>query len=466
MEMIFACMSLLLILTLGQILSSDSFSFTAITPPRISSSALLAKKQSRSSVLDPKVEDEEKPADIVGSAFFGGAKQKEELYDPVAEAGAGTVDQEFVAVIYDRFKDAKAFHPEVAKLAASLQSQINAALYEGSPAPMQDFTYSSSMAWETPMARDKGSKTPLKELETALEFYKTVDVAVVSGEKISDNTVKLQWEVSLAWPIFWEARVLLTGFSTLVLDGSSIVKQVDSLNDSKDVLSTVASQITPRFWDVYHIGMTPCAELMPRLNQKDPLFGGYSVFEIPGRLVATPTQLDVGEREDRNAQTLPNHAFSCVIKTMGPQRQRFVPASPVQIQIVSGGEKLKLKWSIPLSVEFQTTMLLPLPGEDEEAQSDSNPESTYEFQSRRKVATIKYGGDPQDVEITDIRKKLYEQVVKDGLKPKMDEKGRPQFFFLQNGVKACYTEEGLGMCVYEWRPASVKPNEVGIELEL
>jgi hypothetical protein len=458
------CMTLLLILTLGQILSSNSFN--AITPPRISSSVLLAKKQSRSPVLTPTDEDDEKQVDVVGTAFFGGNKQKEELYDPVAEAEAGTVEEEVASVIYDRFQDTKAFHPEIRKLATSLQSQINAALYEEAPAPMLDFTYSSSMAWETPLARDKESKTPLQELEMALDFYKTVDIAVVSGEKSSDNTVKLQWEVSLAWPAFWEPRVLLTGSSTLVLDGSSIVKQVDSLNDAKDILSTVWSQITPRFWDVYHIGMTPCAELMPRLNQKDSLFGGYSVFEIPGRLVATPTQLDVGEREDRNAQTIPNHAFSCVIKTMGPQKQRFVPASPVQIQIVPGGENLKLKWSIPLSVEFQSAMLLPLPGEDEEAMQDSNPECTYEFQSRRKVATIKYGGDPQDVEITDLRKKLYEQVVKDGLKPKMDEKGRPEFFFLQNGVKACYTEEGLGMCVYEWRPASVKPNEVGIELEL
>ena len=86
--------------------------------------------------------------------------------------------------------------------------------------------------------------------------------------------------------------------------------------------------------------------------------------------------------------------------------------------------------------------------------------------SRRRVATVPYGGTPQDVEIADVRKKLYEQVTKDGLKPKVDADGRPQFFFLLNCVKACYTEEGLGMCVYEWRPEFVKPNEVGIELEM
>jgi len=61
---------------------------------------------------------------------------------------------------------------------------------------------------------------------------------------------------------------------------------------------------------------------------------------------------------------------------------------------------------------------------------------------------------------------LYEQVTKDGLRPKLVE-GRPQFFFLNNDAKACFTADGgLGMAVYEWRPAFVKSNEVGIELEM
>ena len=57
------------------------------------------------------------------------------------------------------------------------------------------------------------------------------------------------------------------------------------------------------------------------------------------------------------------------------------------------------------------------------------------------------------MEVTEIRKKLYEEVTKDGLKPKLDEKGRPQFFFLQNDAKACFTGDGG-----DW-------NEVGIELD-
>ena len=61
---------------------------------------------------------------------------------------------------------------------------------------------------------------------------------------------------------------------------------------------------------------------------------------------------------------------------------------------------------------------------------------------------------------------MYEQIVKDGLKPKLDEGNRPQFFFLNNDAKACFTADGgLGMAVYGWRPEFADANEVGIELE-
>ena len=77
-----------------------------------------------------------------------------------------------------------------------------------------------------------------------------------------------------------------------------------------------------------------------------------------------------------------------------------------------------------------------------------------------------FGGMPQDVEVAEVRKKLFDQVVKDGLRPKLDN-GKPMFFFLQNDAKACFTAEGgLGMAVYDWRPRFAESNEVGIELEL
>jgi hypothetical protein len=425
------------------------------------SSVLSAAAKKQSNVI----EAEEAPAGIGGATFFGGSKQKDELFEEEAEEQA-TVE---ISTSYNRFFDGEnpreAFDSFLtAEVASSLQSQINAVLYENAAEPNSDFSYDDNLSWETPLSKTGGS--PLRELQNSLDFYKNIDAAIISGKKISDSTMEFQWEVSVVWPTFWSPRVHLVGTSVCTMDASTkkIIHQIDTLLDNIDVLSTISSQVKPRFWDWYHIGMTPCTEQMPQLCLKEPPFGGYRVYEIPPRLVASPTMVEVGSRDDRNAQTIPNHAFSCIIKTAGPTRQRYVPTTPVEVQIIPGQEK-KIKWAIPLAVEFLTNTELPLPGIDEEAMDGSNPNCSYDFQPRRKVATVKYGGNAQDPEISDIRKKLYDKIMKGGLKPKLDKNGRPIFFFFQNTAKACYTEEGLGMCVYEWRPKAAKPNEVGIELD-
>jgi hypothetical protein len=139
----------------------------------------------------------------------------------------------------------------------------------------------------------------------------------------------------------------------------------------------------------------------------------------------------------------------------------------VEVQILpQRGGPLKLRWNVPVATEYLSNPVLTLPGPDWEQDEAARAACQYQWLPRRKVATVAYGGSPQDPAVTELRKKLYEQVTKDGLKPKVDDNGRPIFFFLQNAVKACYTQEGLGMAVYEWRPRFVKPNEVGIELEL
>ena len=153
---------------------------------------------------------------------------------------------------------------------------------------------------------------------------------------------------------------------------------------------------------------------------------------------------------------------------MGPKRQRYIATNPVEVQISRSADSQmpRISWTIPVAVELLSNAQLPLPGKDPETPEEAKEECRYEYQSRRRVATLSFGGNPQDAEVTKVRKELFEQVTKDGLKPRLDETGRPQFFFWQPDAKACYTEGGLGMAVYDWRPEFVKANKVGIELEL
>jgi len=412
------------------------------------------------------LEEEAAPAGIGGAQFFGGNKQKEEFYDAAAELKSG--DGLEYAGIVNRFEDRAVFDSEeTAALASSIQSQIQATLYDTEDQPDMTYSYASSLQWTSPISK---TATPMAELEAALEFYDQVDIAITNGKKVDDSTHEMFWEISVSWPTFWLPRVLLMGSSTVRLDGTSIVAQNDKLSNSEnvDLLNQIGSQITPRFWDWYHVGMSPCAERLPLWNKKKSPFSPVTITEVPARWTTRPSMLETGDRMDRNAQFVPNHAFSCIIKTMGPKRQKYVTTSPVEVQVISiPGQPIEFKWNIPLSVQFQAQAQWPLPGEDPEAIPGCEPKCEYEYMPARKVALMDHTGDPQDDDISDVRKQLYDKVMAmGGVKPKLDESGRPIFFYWRNDTKACYTQEGLGMVVYEYRPDFTKPNQVGLELEV
>ena len=446
------------------------------------SAATTSSTTSTSAVLNDQ-DEETKTEDIVGAAFFGGNKQKEEFYDPVAEQEA-SLNQE--QECFDRFQTGSSTSsiPLELRLAQALQAQINQILYPHRSNNATDSTllsYAPNLKWTSPFSGDSSSNkastrnnNPFEVLAQQLEFYRKVDCAILSCHHVNDSQYKCRWELSLAWPTFWEPRVLVTGTSLLKIDNTTgaitVLEQTDQLDTAaQDFLPSIVQQILPRFWDIYHIGMTPSAELAPRTPVPKSFLSNYRLYELPPRWALQVTMNDLGTREDANAAVLPNHAFSCVIKTMGPQKQRYVPTSPIETKIVpnptSPGAPLTLEWNVPISVECLSQLSLPLPGQDPESDPRCDPACKYVYQEKRRVATLPFGGGPQDPQVAELRKKLYQAVLKDGMAPRMDASGRPIFFFWQNGSKACYTEEGLGMSVYEWRPAFVEPNEIGIELE-
>ena len=474
------------------------------------STTLNAKKQSRSSLLQTKdvekpsnvkstiqtpTESEKEDEEVFGAKFFGGNAIKDELLDESIEEQAvklatlypkkskieDEIDSEIESTGYKRFDDSIAFDLACRDFAKKLQKAINQALYttvDGEEVVLPSQIYSSNLKWETPLSKSNQSKNPLDELTYGLDFYKRVDVAVTSAKlQNGDGTgkvekVKIRWEISLLWPNTWESRVLIPGTSDLTVDMEQgiILSQTDKLEcggkDGQDAVAAISSQIQPRFWDLYHIGMTPSAEIMQRAKAsvEKGAFSKYNVFEIPERLVLKPRTADQGGREARQAEALPNHAFTSIIKTTGPKAQRYITTSPVEVAILRENDKSIIEWKVPVPAEFVSNYdEMPI-GDLGDVDEDDTCE--YSYESRRLVATMSFGGSAQDKEVSDVRKQLYEQVTKDGLKPKLVN-GRPQFFFLNNDAKACFTGDGgLGMAVYEWRTASSKSNEVGIDLEL
>ncbi|KAL9189048.1 hypothetical protein ACHAXT_011538 [Thalassiosira profunda] len=465
---------------------------------------------------------------VVGTKFFGGSTVKEELYVPEEEERAlelqNVVSQKQEEVEYRRFEDAAAFDEVGGKVGGALQGAINKVLYDDGESLAVAWKEDPGLKWESPFSKAKGATSPLAELAASKSFYNKLDTAILSAKTIksedTSNVVEVRWDIGAVWPNLWESRVLLTGTSTLTMrdDGESVtlLKQVDRLDGSNpnDILGSLASQLPPRFWDVYHIGMTPSSEMDPRFGSppssstalstgKKGLLSGYELSYLPPRLVTEPSLVDTNGRDRRTAQALPNHGFTTAIKTMGPNKEVFTPVTPVEVSIskadgVEGGSLIK--WTVPVPPEFASKHVLPLPVMDDDDEDDDeggdstiedapkrfespytpgrtnrpppNPlqdlQCSYSLRPSRLVATLPYAGSPQDEEVTQLRRQLYSEAVeRDGYTPKLDpETGRPMFFFWMNDAKACFTRKGgLGMAVYEWRADWSKSNAVGIELE-
>ena len=89
--------------------------------------------------------------------------------------------------------------------------------------------------------------------------------------------------------------------------------------------------------------------------------------------------------------------------------------------------------------------------------SELDPGATAEYVFESQPQTFRvapHGGFPQDESVSDVRKRLYEKHV-GGNDP-------PVFSYWMYKTKACWTKQGLGMCVYEWRPQFVECNRVAL----
>ncbi|EJK52032.1 hypothetical protein THAOC_28739, partial [Thalassiosira oceanica] len=449
--------------------------------------------------------------DVVGTKFFGGNTMKDELYVPEEEEMATelqSVGQEADELVYSRFEDTSSFEDETSrKVCGALQAAINQILH-GADANSTASTAAAlwredpKVVWDTPFSASE--PTPLKQLGASKSFYSSLDIAVLSAKTIrsdeDSSTIQVRWDLGAVWPNPWESRVLITGTSQITTredgDGTLVLlKQVDILDgrDSSDIVGALSSQLMPRFWDIYHIGMSPSAETDPRFDVplekgklsnasggKKGLFSNYELSYLPPRLMTEASLIDDNGRAGRTAQALPNHSFTTAIKTMG-KRDYFVPVSPIEVTIskMQDGEGSEVKWSVPVPPYFASRATLPLPAYDESEhaneQSETNSglaitkdnevaksstrklsapppkpprslECRYSVRPSRLVATIPFAGNPQDEEVAQLRRKLYDQVVeRDGFKPKLDPiTNRPQFFFWMNDAKACFFERRFG----------------------
>jgi len=160
--------------------------------------------------------------------------------------------------------------------------------------------------------------------------------------------------------------------------------------------------------------------------------------------------------------------FSCTLKTVGPLAEEYVASSGVEVginkDVETGGNYITWELDVP---SVGVTSMSGMKVGDVDVEDDVKEATTMKVRGARRYASVRYDGEPQDDGIKDVRRRLFEGIVKDGgEKVKMGEDGRPRFFFRYKTAKTCWVEGGMGMVVWEWRARGFRGHEVCVELEM
>jgi hypothetical protein len=160
--------------------------------------------------------------------------------------------------------------------------------------------------------------------------------------------------------------------------------------------------------------MAPSSEMKERFSQKIGSFlpRPYKIFKSPAALELRASINDKVGRSSRLASNIPDSMFSCVIKTVGPSTETYVPSGPVEISISTPREKSSvIEWSIPVPSNFLASNDESLPVGDANFLDEDDESSDLDFfeinerpylivTEKRKYATIKFGGSAQEEEIS------------------------------------------------------------------
>mmetsp|Transcript_4895 Transcript_4895/g.7383 ORF Transcript_4895/g.7383 Transcript_4895/m.7383 type:complete len:438 (-) Transcript_4895:82-1395(-) len=376
-------------------------------------------------------------------------------------------------------------------LAKKFETLVNSAMREGD-IECCNALFSSTASWKSPGVDGCKSRDEIaKELKDANEFFIMPRLCVLDAEQRAEDEVTLSWKWSTTWPTVHRPRLSFTGKSKLKLSDQKAVDGVPFINAVVDEWDTnwgelFSTQFLPKPWDVYHLFLTPPAD-MPFYKVVERGGKGSSKYEIrdyaPRVVIEGKITDPSNSREDMLAQALPNWIFTGFLRMSGRKPEEYSPTSPTELQItsqlVSSEEegkdperKTRVTWRVGtpqehgLDIDNEDQFPNPQNFEELEEEDFLDAEVQYVLDGWRRIAVTPFNGGAQDIEVVQIRAQLLEQVVEAGYTPATFDNGRPKFSFLQYNIKHAFNSKNqLAVAMYEPRPFFGDGNEVLLELE-
>lgn len=294
--------------------------------------------------------------------------------------------------------------------------------------------------------------------------------------------VVCKWLRSGTWPLPHRPRVRATGSWVVEADPTnpSLIRRIEEKWDSP-LLGVVIPQTIPRFWDVWHLYMTPPAE-KPLYRVLRKYSGGLELREYFPRLVLEAQAIDSRPNQQFTdfVGTIPPSVFTDELQLAGKSeyRETYVTTSPLEIAVESYDwtpppeakkdttepiPSKRVLWTMPMPSHLGlSTSKLPVP--ISEPNHEEGEKGRHVVQGKRLVAVRTFKGTPQNEQYKNARKDLLALVKKEGLETVRTSKGRSRVWVYRNDMKLGFNLQGHLSIAHWEQKMYTDNNEIAVEV--
>jgi hypothetical protein len=201
-------------------------------------------------------------------------------------------------------------------------------------------------------------------LQKASEFFSEPQVVVFDAKKGDGDTLNLRCQLSCWYPLPWRPRIIIPLEVSLSIGGSNALS-ISHIEEKWDLSAPkiFLEQMLPRWWDVWHVFVSPSPEYPPINVNVAPTSDRVAFTELPETLVAEVMWEGAAKYPGPPVLSAPSFSLFGSLRTTKRNRETFSTVLPIEVQSsrfkdpATGEDMKRTVWVYHVPTHLQSVVL-------------------------------------------------------------------------------------------------------------
>lgn len=201
------------------------------------------------------------------------------------------------------------------------------------------------------------------------EFFSDPQIVVFDAKANDSNSIlKLRCQLSFWYPLPWRPRIIIPLEVDLSINSNDLSNgqlSISHIEEKWEIspLEIFTKQMMPRWWDVWHVFVSPTPEYPPICRSVAATVDNVAFAELPETLVAEITWEGSSKFPGPPILSVPSFSLFGSLRTTRKNREGFSTVLPVEVQssrftsLASGEDRKRTVWVYHVPSHLQNVVL-------------------------------------------------------------------------------------------------------------